>query len=68
MGNSTGKFTVSNVLNRVLNSTDDKLKAIITGITIAQGSTFPIKNYLGFTQFEFQENGDLHMKGDIIKI
>ena len=68
MANDTGIYSVKHLLNRVLNSTSDRLKVEFSEITIAAGSTFPIKDSNGFTVFYVDEDGNVYHKGALIKI
>ena len=69
MANETGRFSVKHLLNRILNSNEDKIKVELTEITIVEGSTLKVKDHRGFIIFEIdEETGDIRHKGAFIKI
>lgn len=69
MGNSTSKWTVKALLNRILNTGEDKIKVEITEIQLTEGSILEFKDHRGFVIGSFDEvTGDFRIKGDFIKI
>jgi len=40
----------------------------LENIQISKGNSILVKDYRGFTVFEFKENGDLHHKGRVVKL
>ena len=68
MSNKISKHSVAWTLNAMINDTEDAMKAEVNSITLAEGASLEIKNSLGFTMFEFKENGDLEIKGSVIPV